>query len=162
MSGSVVQGPWSAAPVRQGARGRSLGEWWERVGPQLRVSDGEHWFSAPVPEAKIAPGYPQPNRAPDPDRITAALDWRGMFGPEVDEALGVAEPMVDLWESGDIVPTGVEVRRLATLTGFPVHWFYRGPVPKIGSGWMCGEGGCRPLGVEDADGDACPHCGAAR
>ena len=39
-------------------------------------------------------------KAPTPERITIALDYRELYGPEVDRALGGEEPMVDEWESG--------------------------------------------------------------
>jgi hypothetical protein len=87
--------------------------------------------------------------AVDPSRITTALDYAELYGPEVDVALGGEEPMVDRWETGDLEPTAGQVVRLAALTGFPVGWFYRGPVAPLGPGWICqrsGKGrGCRPL-----------------
>lgn len=62
---------------------------------------------------------------PVPARITLALDSRGMFGAWVDEACGVAEPAVDQWEAGELVPTRHQVELLAELTGYPVEFFYR-------------------------------------
>ncbi len=62
---------------------------------------------------------------PVPARITIALDSIGAEGPWVDKALGGVEPMVDLWEAGQLVPTRVQVEALAELTGFPPEWFYR-------------------------------------
>jgi hypothetical protein len=52
-----------------------------------------------------------------PYRITAALDARGLHGPEVDVACGAAEPDVDLWEAGKLYPTWEQVVLLAKLTG---------------------------------------------
>ena len=84
-------------------------------------------------------------KTPTPERITQALDLREMDGPEVDEALGGEEPMVDEWESGDRVPTLEQVQALAELTQFPVRFFYQPPPPSLGPGWMCGADGCQPL-----------------
>ena len=62
-------------------------------------------------------------KTPTPERITAALDTREMYGPEVDMALGGEEPMVDEWESGVRVPSLAQVQALAELTGFPLKFF---------------------------------------
>ncbi|MER5649698.1 hypothetical protein [Streptosporangium sp. NPDC002524] len=62
---------------------------------------------------------------PIPWRITTALDARKLYGPEVDRALGGEEPMVDQWESGELVPTPEQIVKLARLTGWPVGFFYR-------------------------------------
>ena len=85
-------------------------------------------------------------KTPTPERITTALDLCELYGPEVDQALGGEEPMVDEWESGARVPTLEQTQRLAVLTGFPVKFFYQPPAPPIGNGWMCGSRGCEPLG----------------
>jgi hypothetical protein len=84
-------------------------------------------------------------KTPTPERITQALTLRDLYGPEVDEALGGEEPMVDEWESGERIPTLEQVQALAKLTGFSVRYFYQPPPPPIGDGWMCGSDGCRPL-----------------
>jgi hypothetical protein len=84
-------------------------------------------------------------KAPTPERITIALDFAELYGPEVDQALGGEEPMVDEWESGDRVPTLTQVQALAKMTGFLVRWFYE-PAPPPLTGWICGSGGCTPLG----------------
>nr|WP_172685887.1 helix-turn-helix transcriptional regulator [Prescottella equi] len=63
-------------------------------------------------------------RRPVPFRITTALDMADLHGPEVDAALGVPEPTVDLWEEGKLVPTDDQLHRLAKL-GFPVAYFFR-------------------------------------
>jgi hypothetical protein len=62
--------------------------------------------------------------APNPRRITLALDVCGLYGPEVDAACGVVEPAVDEWESGALVPTVEQVEALARLTGFPFSSFF--------------------------------------
>lgn len=82
---------------------------------------------------------------PTPGRITAALDIRGLYGPEVDEALGGQEPMVDEWESGERVPTKEQVQALAWLTGFPVKFFYMPPPPPMSGVIICGADGCQSL-----------------
>jgi hypothetical protein len=84
-------------------------------------------------------------KTPTPERITQALDLRELYGPEVDEALGGEEPMVDEWESGARVPTLMQIQALAELTGFSVRYFYLPPPPSLGPGWMCGADGCQPL-----------------
>lgn len=78
---------------------------------------------------------------PNPARITAALDAAGLWGPEVDHACGVEEPTVDLWETGELVPTPDQVRALATLCGVTPSMFYGDyePVPT----WLCGSDGCK-------------------
>lgn len=62
---------------------------------------------------------------PVPARITLALDYAGLHGPQVDVDLGGAEPMVDDWESGKYLPTPEQVQRLAAMTGRPVAYFYQ-------------------------------------
>ncbi|HZN71229.1 MAG TPA: hypothetical protein VFC00_06045 [Micromonosporaceae bacterium] len=84
---------------------------------------------------------------PVPARITIALDFRGLEGPEVDIACGAEEPAVDLWECGVEVPTAEQVRLLADLTGFPIVSFYLPvePGPVIDGMWICwaGRRGCQ-------------------
>lgn len=58
-----------------------------------------------------------------PHRITQALDLRGLYGPEVDEACGVAEPQVDMWEAGELYPAWESLVLLAELTDFPPEFF---------------------------------------
>lgn len=58
-----------------------------------------------------------------PHRITQALDLRGLDGPEVDEACGVAEPQVDMWEAGQLYPAWESLILLAELTDFPPEFF---------------------------------------
>jgi hypothetical protein len=85
-------------------------------------------------------------KVPTPEWITLALDFCGLYGPEVDQALGGEEPMVDEWESGERVPDFAQVQALAELTGYTVRWFYQPPRPPLGNGWICGSDGCAPLG----------------
>ena len=80
-------------------------------------------------------------KTPTPERITMALDYHELYGPEVDQALGGEEPMVDEWESGVRVPTVEQVYAVAELTRFPVRFFYEPPPPPL-EGWMCGPDGC--------------------
>ena len=71
-------------------------------------------------------------KLPVPARITLALDARGLAGPEVDQACGVQEPEVDLWELGRIVPTRAQILLLAKLTDFPPEFFYGdAPPPSV-------------------------------
>jgi len=71
-------------------------------------------------------------RTPNRARITHALDALRLYGPEVDEALGVREPTVDLWESGDLIPTAAQIKRLALVTQYAEEFFYKadGLVPR--------------------------------
>lgn len=84
-----------------------------------------------------------------PRAITAALDMRALYGPEVDEACGVQEPAVDQWEAGQLYPSWEQLDALARLTGFPVRFFTRDQAGEITGGFMCqrsGRGkGCRTL-----------------
>lgn len=89
-------------------------------------------------------------QVPTPERITTALNLCGLYGPEVDEALGGTEPMVDEWESGERVPNLTQMQALAMLTGYPVRFFYQPPPPPLGPGWMCGTDGCVPIAPEPA------------
>lgn len=72
-----------------------------------------------------------------PYAITRALDARGLYGPEVDVACGGAEPMVDLWEAGELYPTWEQLLALAELTGFPVAFFARAMRTPDGPIFMC-------------------------
>jgi len=55
--------------------------------------------------------------------ITIALDAKRLYGPEVDEACGVAEPGVDMWEEGTLYPTFEQLCALAKLTGKTPGYF---------------------------------------
>lgn len=109
------------------------------------------WHQALMEQKGKVKLHVQPDDAPTPTRITMALDFRGLYGPEVDHALGVEEPTVDLWEAGLIVPTREQVHRLAGLTGFPWRFFYQPEPPPIVGGFICGGDGCRPLGRSDPE-----------
>ena len=85
-------------------------------------------------------------QTPTPERITMALNIQDLYGPEVDQALGGEEPMVDEWETGARVPSLAEIQALSELTGYPVKFFYLPPPPPLGDGWICGADGCHPLG----------------
>lgn len=65
---------------------------------------------------------------PEPSRITVALDMAGLFGPEADATLGVAEPTIDLWETGAMVPTEAQLADIAARAGITVEWFYGDPI----------------------------------
>lgn len=58
-----------------------------------------------------------------PASITAALDSRALYGPEVDEACGAQEPDVDRWEAGDLYPTWEQLCKLAELCGVTPRFF---------------------------------------
>lgn len=83
------------------------------------------------------------SKTPVPQRITTALDIRGLYGPEVDVACGAEEPAVDRWEDPNdpLLPTAEQVELLAKLTGYPVLFFYLRPTPAIGPMFLCGEDG---------------------
>lgn len=89
------------------------------------------------------------DRWPVPERITWALDQPyaegaigPLEGPGVDEFCGVAEPTVDLWEAGEVIPSDEELAALAELTGYPVEWFYQ-PVLDMSGAIMCVGSGPR-------------------
>jgi hypothetical protein len=138
MSGDVIRGPWGWAPVKQADRVQ-LDRWCERLpNGRLQVLTDTGWHLAPIPPAKLT--GPLPDRSPNRDRITVALDLRRMYGPEVDEALGVADAfdtVVDGWEDGTVVPTHDDIRRLAHLTGMLPAWFYAGTLPVMGHAFHC-------------------------
>lgn len=91
------------------------------------------------------------NGAPTPERITMALDCGDLYGPEVDEALGGQEPMVDEWETGERIPTDKQMQALVWLTGFPINFFYLPPPVPLAGVWLCGEDGCEPLNEATED-----------
>ncbi len=93
-----------------------------------------------------------------PARITMALDFRGLEGPEVDAACGGAEPDVDMWELGQAVPAPEQVVKLAELTGFPVAFFYQPVKPGTLAGSVificnCRRRGCEALEPDVVDGN---------
>lgn len=59
--------------------------------------------------------------------ITIALDGKRLYGPEVDQACGVAEPGVDMWEAGDLYPSFEQLCKLAKLTGKTPGFFMNRP-----------------------------------
>lgn len=87
---------------------------------------------------------------PYPERITLALDSRGLDGPEVDEACDAVEPAVDRWETGDDVPTFDQLRALAALTGYPLEFFYL-PPPALDAGrvFLCPPPKAEPAPAAD-------------
>lgn len=103
------------------------------------------WHDALMEQKGKVKRHIRPDDAPTPERITAALNIMNLYGPEVDEACGVKEPTVDMWEAGLLVPTREEIHRLALLTGFPWRFFYQPPPTPITGGFICGDDGCRPL-----------------
>lgn len=119
--------------------------WWRRPDGVLMVryrNGGGIFVSAPVRPRGFDKWNPRPaNKGPNPKRITLALDAGGFYGPEVDEALGVADAfdtVVDAWEAGTLVPSDEDMQRLATLTGYAPGWFYRDDPPAIdGPMFMC-------------------------
>lgn len=99
---------------------------------------------------------------PAPKQITLALDARGLEGPEVDEACGVAEPVVDLWEAGVLIPTPDQVARLARLTGqVPAYFYEREPAP-AGRMFVCSRRKAERGVIERGElgSPLCPRCGA--
>jgi len=125
--------------VRQSI-GEGTSRWWERLGDGRLAVALPYGSIVVAPVAEAALTAPIPDRSPNPDRITCALDMRGMEGPEVDEALGVSTPddhVVDAWEAGTLVPSHSEIRRLATLTHYPVAFFYAGTIKPVGNMFIC-------------------------
>lgn len=132
----VVRGPWPAVLVEQpGADGK----WWHRDEHGIlwvRCAGRDGWHDSPVPMAEGE----LPEGVPERTRITTALDRCGLDGPEVDEALGVANALdtaVDEWERGDLVPSGDELRRLAFLTGVQPRWFFGPAMPTLEGVFIC-------------------------
>ncbi|MGW0485774.1 hypothetical protein [Nonomuraea sp. NPDC003214] len=80
---------------------------------------------------------------PVPGRITMALDAAGLYGPDVDRALGGEEPMVDEWELGIRVPSPRQLVTLARMTGFPVSFFFKPLEELTGTAWLCSHSGPR-------------------
>ncbi len=87
------------------------------------------------------------SRTPVPQRITAALDIAGQFGPEVDVACGTFEGNpagdVDAWEdvNDPRLPTREQVELLATLTKHPVVFFYEPWTVPAGTIIVCSRSG---------------------
>lgn len=141
----VLPGPGFGGPEIVQLAAEAVG-WWIRDEHGIlwiRKGSVHHaWHDAPVPMAEISDEelVTIEGRRPERTRITSALDARGMDGPEVDEALGVAnalDTVVDSWEAGEVVPSLEEVRRLAFLTGFSVSWFFGPPVRSLEGVFIC-------------------------
>lgn len=79
-----------------------------------------------------------------PYLVTAWLDYRGLYGPTVDHALGVREPGVDLWEAGQLYPTWEQFQALGTLCEVPLRLFTQADPqpPRI---HVCGSAALRHL-----------------
>src|ERR1035441_309812 len=141
--------------VRGGRRGRHV-----RPAGAYDLSTDQVLIRVDAAAERRNPAAYYAGQSPTPERITTALDMRELYGPEVDQALGGEEPMVDEWESGACVPAFEQMQRLAVLTGFPVKFFYQPASKPIEGGWICGSDGCRPLG-ETVEHE-CPTCGKPR
>lgn len=59
-----------------------------------------------------------------PHRITLLLDANALYGPEVDQACGAAEPAVDEWEAGTRYPEWSQLIALARLVDASPLWFF--------------------------------------
>ena len=129
-------------------RRRRAGQRAGAFGPSWRKREAIDRVMVKVDDAAVRrdPAAYFAGQIPTPERITMALDMRDLYGPEVDQALGGEDPMVDEWESGARVPNLTQVQALAMLTQFPIRFFYLPPPPPLESGWMCGSDGCAPLG----------------
>lgn len=79
-----------------------------------------------------------------PEKLTIALDARGLQGPQVDIDCGAVEPAVDQWEAGELYPTWEQLQLLAKLTGYPLRFFFT-VAQEISGGIMCTPSGCRPI-----------------
>lgn len=161
----VLRGPWTGRPVVNDPRlhpsynggeqettplSSDLTDAFQRIAGALYVDlrgvHGEEMTRCPVP---AAPGEGPPNAVvvdgeiiptnPSPARITLALDMCCLYGPVVDEALGVLTAdadVVDKWETGEIIPTYEQICRLATLTGMFADWFYL-PLDRVATAFIC-------------------------
>lgn len=93
-----------------------------------------------------------------PRAITAALDMRALYGPEVDRACGVEEPAVDEWQAGQRYPSWEQLEALARLTEFLVEFFTRPHGSEISGGFMWLRSGrrrgCHPLGAPRGPGQS--------
>lgn len=87
------------------------------------------------------------SRTPVPQRITAALDMRELYGPKMDIECGTYEGNpagdVDRWEDlhDPALPNVEQVALLAKLTGFPVAFFYEPWEPPAGPTFVCSRRG---------------------
>lgn len=74
-----------------------------------------------------------------PHFISIALDAQGLYGPEVDEACGAAEPDVDRWESGDLYPSWRQPCLLAELCGVTPAYFVRPAEDRVDITWTTAQ-----------------------
>ncbi len=72
---------------------------------------------------KLEADYRAGRVRPQPARITTALDWRGLYGPDVDVQCLAQEPAVDEWEAGRAAPSWEQLVALAELTDWPIEFF---------------------------------------
>lgn len=84
-----------------------------------------------------------------PDMITMWLDFRGLDGPGVDAACGVAEPTVDLWEAGRVYPSWEQLTALAKLCQVAVWKFTEDPIVDSGQFFLCRSRGKTPETTRD-------------
>jgi hypothetical protein len=99
---------------KRALRGRAEGERWK----QIHRDEGYRLWSA----GKLSPA-----------KITVVLDAMGLYGPDVDEALGAHEPDVDHWEAGILYPTWEQTLALSELTGRAVRYFCGDSIPYAAS-----------------------------
>lgn len=91
---------------------------------KIQAYRAKHGGAQQTRDAELRKAYQQWRAgAVIPDRITQALDLRGLYGPEVDEACKAQEPEVDQWEAGERYPSWEQLCALADLTGFPPRFF---------------------------------------
>lgn len=141
-----------ALATEQNVQGRDrLAEYLAEQRQRPGMPNADKWQMALAEQKGLVKLHVRPDDAPTPKRITMALDWAGLYGPEVDRSLGVEEPTVDLWEAGLIIPTREQVYRLAQLTGWPWRFFYMPEPVAITHGFICGDDGCHPLGDSASD-----------
>lgn len=110
-----------------------------------------------APQALLRAAHETGRIAPTPERITLALDLRGLDGPQVDIDCHAHEPEVDLWEAGLAVPTWDQLAALAQLTGFPIGFFYRPADQITGQVFICGPQDIDPPLPEPTDPASSTH-----
>ena len=116
---------------------QQLAERERRSAQELAVAEAKATQAATEAEADAYEGWKDGRVVPH--RITQALDLRGLYGPEVDEACGAKEPDVDLWEAGKKYPLWHQLKLLAKLTDFDIRFFIAPkdrPVFALGPGKM--------------------------
>lgn len=125
-----------------------MGQWrWGRAGQRLTDSERAARARSRAHTAQVSTVRRQHARERwrrglvRPDAITAALDLGRLYGPQVDEACGVEEPAVDMWETGELYPSWDQLLALSALTGFPVDFFTKDTAADAGPIYMCGPRG---------------------